>query len=190
MNRLPFPLLLALAIVLAPVVAPTAARAQLMQTPDTDFLEMVKNGRTDDVGRAVTRGQSPNTSDSSGRTAIMYAAAAGYVEIIQLLVNNKANFRMKDRQGRSAVYWAAATGQEDALALLLELGASASEADRQGTTPLMVAARRGFDGIVKRLLDAKADINATDHTGRTALMWSQESRNPKVAQLLKQAGAR
>jgi ankyrin repeat protein len=190
MNRFPLLLLLALALAFGAPAGPGALRAQIMQTPDSDFLELIKNGKTEEVGRTLTRGQSPNTSDSSGRTAVMYAAAAGYIDIIQLLVKNKANFRMKDRQGRSAVFWAAASGQEEALALLLELGASPSEADRQGTTPLMVAARRGFEGVVKMLLAAKAEVNATDHTGRTALMWSQESRNPQVPRLLKEAGAR
>ena len=161
-----------------------------MQMPDTEFLEHVKNGRAEEVSRSIIRGQSPNTSDANGRTAMMYAAAGGYIDIIQVLAKNKANVRMKDKQGNSALYWAAASGHEDACEVLLQLGAAVNDADRQGTTPLMVAARRGLDGVVRQLLAAKADVNATDHTGRTALMWSKESRNPRVQKLLVEAGAR
>ncbi|MGQ0676584.1 MAG: ankyrin repeat domain-containing protein [Rhodospirillales bacterium] len=184
------PHLLILAVIVAPLFVCGAARAQIIQTPDADFLELVKNGKTEDVARTLIRGQSANTADSNGRTAMMYAAAGGYVEIIEILVKNKANVRIKDKQGRSALYWAAAMGHEDALELLLKLGAPANDPDRQGTTPLMVASRRGFEGVVRQLLAAKADVNATDHTGRTALMWSQEGRNPHVPKLLKEAGAR
>ncbi len=180
---------LILALTLAPLFAPGVARAQL-NLPDTEFLEFVKGGKAEDVRRSLIRGQSPNTSDSTGRNAVMVAAAAGHVEIIQILADNKANIRVKDKQGRTALYWAAASGQEETVEALIKLGAPASDPDRQGTSPLMVAARRGFAGVVRQLLAAKADVNATDHTGRTALMWSQESRNVHVPKLLKEAGAR
>jgi ankyrin repeat protein len=192
MKRRFFWLISALLLALS---APGIVRAQmgsggLMQLPDTEFLEQVKQGRTEEVNRQIIRGQSPNTSDANSRTALMYAAAGGYVDIIQLLVKNKANLRMKDKQGNSALYWAVASGHDEAVEALLQLGAPPNDPDRQGTTPLMVASRRGFEGAVRQLLAAKADVNLTDHTGRTALMWSKESRNPQVQKLLLAAGAR
>src|SRR5262249_23118083 len=108
----------------------------------------------------------------------------------KLLVENKGNIRLKDREGRTALFWAAGNGQAEATEALLQIGAPANDIDRQGTTALMIAARRGFEDVVRVLLQYKADPNLTDHTGRTALMWSGETRNPRIPQMLKQAGAR
>ena len=69
---------------LALALTSAALRAQILQTPDADFLELVKNGRTEEVSRSITRGQSANTSDSSGRTALIYAANGGYIDMIQI----------------------------------------------------------------------------------------------------------
>ncbi len=193
MNRLLFRSILVLTLSL--LIAAGDARAQfgsggIMQLPDTEFIEFVKQGKTEEVSRALIRGQSPNTSDSNARTALMYAAAGGNVEIVQLLAKNKANVRLRDKQGNSALYWAVVSGHEEVVEALVQVGAPVNDPDRQGTTPLMVAARRGFEGVVRQLLAAKADVNATDHTGRTALMWSKDGRNPQVQKLLMAAGAR
>jgi ankyrin repeat protein len=178
---------MAVAITLA--IGAGDARAQL-SLPDTEFLEDIKNGRKDNVSRSLVRGQSPNTSNSQSQTALMFAALGGHVDIIELLIKNKGNLRLKDRDGRTALFWASGNNQADAAELLLKLGAPVNDIDRQGTTALMIAARRGYEDVVRVLLAAKADVNLTDHTGRTALMWSADTRNAHVPPMLKQAGAR
>jgi ankyrin repeat protein len=179
----------ALVLAVALVVGAAGARAQL-SLPDTEFLEDIKNGRKDKVAHALVRGQSPNTSNSLGQTALMFAALGGHVELIELLVKNKGNVRLKDRDGRTALFWAAGNNQAEAVETLLKLGAPVNDIDRQGTTALMIAARRGYEEVVRALLAAKADVNLTDHTGRTALMWAAETRNAHIPQMLKQAGGR
>ena len=170
-------------------LGPGLAWAQL-SLPDTEFIEDVKNGRRDAVSRSLVRGQSANTSNGQGQTAIMFAAIGNYVDIIELLIANKGNIRLKDREGRTALFWAAASGHAEAVEALLKAGAPPNDIDRQGTSPLMIAARRGHEEVVRLLVGAKADVNLTDHTGRTALMWSAESRNNHIPQILKKAGAR
>ena len=54
----------------------------------------------------------------------------------------------------------------------------------------MVAARKGFADVVEVLIKAGSDVKKADYTGRDALTWAKESRNPRVAELLRQAGAR
>ncbi len=183
----PFLRVLLLAVALA--IGAGDVRAQL-SLPDTEFLDDIKNGRRDRVANSLVRGQSPNTSNSQGQTALMFAALGGHVEIIDLLIKNKGNLRLKDRDGRTALFWAAGNNQAEAVELLLKLGAPANDTDRQGTTALMIAARRGYEDVVRILLAAKAEVNMTDHTGRTALMWAAETRNAHIPQMLKQAGGR
>jgi len=181
---------LRLSLVAAMLVAgPGLAWAQL-SLPDTEFLEEAKNGRRESVYKSLVRGQSANTSNSAGQTALMYAAMGNHVEVIEVLVQNKGNVRLKDREGRTALFWASSGGHVEAVEALLKVGAPPNDIDRQGTSALMIAARRGFEEVVRLLIAAKADVNLTDHTGRTALMWSAESRNTQVPAMLKKAGAR
>jgi len=181
---------LRLSLVAAMLVAgPGLAWAQL-SLPDTEFLEDVKNGRRDNVYKSLVRGQSANTSNGIGQTAVMFAAMGNHVDIIDLLLQNKGNVRLKDREGRTPLFWASAAGHSEAVEALLKAGAPPNDIDRQGTSALMIASRRGFDEVVRLLIGAKADVNLTDHTGRTALMWSAESRNAQVPAMLKKAGAR
>lgn len=182
-------LLRALVLAVALAIGAGDARAQL-SLPDTEFLEDVKNGRKDNVARSLVRGQSPNTSNSSSQTALMFAAMGGHLDIIDILVKNKGNVRLKDREGRTALFWAAGGNQPEAVELLLKLGAPPNDTDRQGTTALMIAARRGYEEVVRVLLAAKAEVNLTDHTGRTALMWAAETRNQHIPQMIKKAGGR
>lgn len=181
---------LRLSLVAAMLAAgPGLAWAQI-SLPDTEFLEDVKNGRRDNVYKSLVRGQSANTSNGLGQTAVMFAALGNHVEILELLITNKGNVRLKDREGRTPLFWAAGSGHADAVEVLLKAGAPPNDIDRQGTSALMIAARRGFEEVVRLLIAAKADVNLTDHTGRTALMWSAESRNTQVPAMLKKAGAR
>lgn len=168
---------------------PGLAWAQL-SLPDTEFLEDAKNGRRENVYKSLVRGQSANTSNSAGQTALMYAAMGNHVEVIEVLVQNKGNVRLKDREGRTPLFWASAAGHVEAVEALLKFGAPPNDIDRQGTSALMIASRRGYEDVVRLLIAAKADVNLTDHTGRTALMWSAESRNSQVPAMLKKAGAR
>jgi ankyrin repeat protein len=168
---------------------PGIAWAQL-SLPDTESLEDAKNGRRENIYKSLVRGQSANTSNSAAQTALMYAAMGLHAEVIELLVQNKGNVRLKDREGRTPLFWASAGGHPEAVEALLKAGAPPNDIDRQGTSALMIASRRGFDEVVRLLIAAKADVNLTDHTGRTALMWSAESRNAQVPAMLKKAGAR
>lgn len=171
------------------VAGPGVSWAQL-SLPDTEFLEDVKNGRRDNVYKSLVRGQSANTSNGLGQTAVMFAAMGNHLEIIDLLIQNKGNVRLKDREGRTPLFWASAAGHPEAVEALLKAGAPPNDIDRQGTSALMISSRRGFEDVVRLLIAFKADVNLTDHTGRTALMWSAESRNPQVPAMLKKAGAR
>lgn len=72
---------------------------------------------------ALTRGVSPNATNTVGWTPTHAAAAGGHCKSIRLLVKNGADIEIVDRGGNSPAHQAAKNGHPNALELLGELGA-------------------------------------------------------------------
>jgi ankyrin repeat protein len=128
--------------------------------------------------------------DTDGRTPLSHAAELDLVEIIQLLLNSKADINLEDKRGRTPLLWAAQTGHQTIVSkLLASAGVNVDYPDSDGRTPLSHAAELGPAGIVQLLLDSNADINLKDKRGRTPLLWAtQEGHQTLVSKLLASAG--
>ncbi len=111
-------------------------------------------------------------TDTEGSTALFYAARAGCLPIMQLLLEAKAKVDHRNNYGFTPLHWAAQHGKEAAVELLVEHKARvnatpcdhlAVEDGAQRKTPLFLAASRSPKkggpavGVVKILLKAKAD---------------------------------
>jgi ankyrin repeat protein len=118
----------------------------------------------------------------SGLTSLMEAAYQGYVDCVELLLQNGADVNATTKDGVSALMRAAEKNHSACITLLLEKGADVNAKDTCGITPLMWAA--SFGGDVKAtqlLLDAGADQTARDQWGKTAL---QSADTDEVVSLL------
>jgi ankyrin repeat protein len=144
----------------------------------------------------------------------MYAAGAGYLETVQLLLEKGANVNAKTRGGWTALTWAAWGGSSDVVKLLegrvaaktlmdaaclgdlkllqqlIKEGANVKmETLVEERTPLMGAVRRGHLEVVKALIALGANVNAKTDDGRTALTEAVENGNVEVVRLLLDKGA-
>jgi ankyrin repeat protein len=121
--------------------------------------------------------------DEKGSTALHMACEEGEVDVVQLLIDAKADVNAQNNDGRTPLMWV----KEGLLAkLLIENGADLEVEDDTGSTTLYYACLRGVE-VVHILIDAKADVNAQNIYGRTPLMNSVE--NLDVAKLLIENGA-
>jgi hypothetical protein len=91
-----------------------------------------------------------------GNTALMWAAARGNQESVELLLERGAAV---DAQvyGKTALTWAAENGHKEMVQLLLERGADVDAKNEDGSTALMHAASRGHRDIVKVLSKSKSE---------------------------------
>ena len=64
--------------------------------------------------------------DENGRTALIIASCKGYIDVLQVLHEAKADLNVRDKKGRTAVFAAAKNGHTDML-----------KVQREGTTVLL-----------------------------------------------------
>jgi ankyrin repeat protein len=124
-----------------------------------------------------------------GATALLIAAACGYLHVSKLLLENGADVQAAMEDGAAALTLAAQSGHVDVTKLLLENGADARAATQDGATALMIAAESGHMDVTKLLLEKGADVRATRQDGATALMIAAENGHVNVSKLLLENGA-
>ncbi|RWS31786.1 Ankyrin repeat domain-containing protein 6-like protein [Leptotrombidium deliense] len=71
----------------------------------------------------------PITADSSGKTALHYAATTGHLQIVNELIVNMGNLNAKDNSGYAPLHLAATEGHVDVVKLLLRSGSHIDAVD-------------------------------------------------------------
>jgi len=115
---------------------------------------------------------SPNErEDETDRTPIIYAAEAGYDEIVRLLIVAKADVNAIDRKGMTALHLCCRNWHPVCGMLLLEAGANVAAEDVHGNTPLHAAAfgSRGRGELIVALLARGADPHRPNKSGISPL---------------------
>jgi ankyrin repeat protein len=124
--------------------------------------------------------------DFTGMTPFLYAARAGDVTVMRLLLEHKADPHIPTFAGTTPLMAAAGInwvfdqtydeGPEkllEAVKLCHELGMDVNATNSMGLTALMGAANRGSDEIIKFLVEKGARLDPKDNEGRTALTWAE-----------------
>lgn len=161
------------------------ANAQLL-SPDPLY-DAAERANYADTQKALLAGASPNVRGKNNSTALIAAARAGSIDVVELLLNYKAIPNLVDGGGNTALAHAALNDFEEIVNVLLRSGASINHANKQGKTALMRAAEVGSNFSVAALLSAGADSTLTDFTGRTAYDLARENRRNSVLITLRKA---
>ena len=91
------------------------------------------------------------------------AARGGDVEMVQLLLQYRADPEVQASDGSTALFAACEYGHLSVAHLLYSLGVKTTTANRMGTTPLLVAAARNQLEIIRFLYACGADLHAPGH---------------------------
>ena len=122
--------------------------------------------------------------DDYQMTALIHAAALNKLEVMKVLLQNKANCKAKDKLGSHAAYEAAWFGYLDGLMMLVEKDGDVIDLKGfDGETPLIAASREGMVDVCKYLVEEmNANVNLKNNNGKTAL---QHARSPEIIAILK-----
>jgi hypothetical protein len=135
------------------------------------------------VRELLAQGVAVDEIDNRGYTPLVLAAINRNVDVLQMLIEHKADVNRKDNHGYTVLGAAAATGNEEMVRLLLDNGALINEPGLHGHTPLIQAIMVGSDDMVRLLLEKGADPAAKGTDGRTALEWAVICSNTKIGLL-------
>ncbi|TDH70228.1 hypothetical protein CCR75_002892 [Bremia lactucae] len=133
-------------------------------------------------------GASFDARNSSGMTAMHYAASTGNAALVSLLVSRGANVNQRDSRGATALHWAVFEGFQYTAMLLVGYGANQKLCDSEKQTPLMIASALGDAFLSKQLVVEGAPVHAKDKHGRTAMDIARQGAHFDTARALK-AGA-
>lgn len=130
-----------------------------------------------------------NQKNKMGYTALMVAANFGYLDAVQLLLENGAYLAPKNYSGNTALHLAIKSQHPDPKIVALLLNAwprNANAKDSDGSTPLHHAAQLNNLEFVKLLLESKADASIKNKAGLNALHSSILEKNIETTILLLQ----
>ena len=102
-------------------------------------------------------------------SALQLAATDGHLDVVERLLQEKADVNTANVEGLTALHLAVLGGHLDMVERLLKEKANINFANWRGQTALHLAIYGVHLDIVEKLLREKANVNAADSTGWTAL---------------------
>uniref|UniRef100_A0A3Q3T1G1 Uncharacterized protein n=1 Tax=Mastacembelus armatus TaxID=205130 RepID=A0A3Q3T1G1_9TELE len=130
-----------------------------------------------------------NQRDKENRTALHIACASGHVEMVQFLVDSKAELNLCDNQNRSALMKGVQCQHERCVITLLDSHADPNLVDINGNTALHLAANIPSVSTAGLLLEHGAGINAQNKEGFTPLTVAVREDHIEMAEFLLKKGA-
>ena len=146
-------------------------------------------GSVEAMARLLDNGAHVNATNSTGATALMWAATD--MSKVKLLLARGADAKIASQRGRTALFNAARTDASAAIVrVLLEAGSDVNALDGFKQSVLHAATLGNDTETVRQIVAAGGDVNAIDGAGLTPLIHASASRNLDVVRLLLAKGAR
>lgn len=134
------------------------------------------------VQALIASGAEVNAQENSqNQTALMWAVAESHPDVVQALVDHRADVHARTRSTRMLVV------RGDMAQVPNDSSIDTTETG--GTTPLLFAARQGDIESAKVLIEAGAKVNETAADGSTALVIAMHSGHGEFASFLLDRGA-
>ena len=191
------------------IANPTKLKHRIFYTtpskgPDAKWFDAVKQGDLETIQLMVKNGQDIEVKDNAslGQTALGWAAFIGYADIVDYLIENKANLMATDKADVSNALKSAGLGKNvivfEKLYKLLQNKVNLDDQsnDTQGETLLIVASSNNRGDIVKYLLDNDVNTNLVttekdqNHPAynQSAFSFACKNGNTEVIKILQQHG--
>lgn len=155
----------------------------------------IRTGQTDKALEILELIEDVNILTKYG-SFLQLAAQKADVQLINKLLEKKANVNLVDPNGEGALHYAIKSGNSQTVKLLLETGIDvnlvptkvitqgAESTTSQELTALQRAVSNGSLELVQILLEHKADVNLTAKNSKPALHFAAEQGNAELARIL------
>ena len=126
-----------------------------LMADEDPFFAACRKGETEQVRVALSEGEDPNKVDQNGNPAVVLAAGAGHLGVVELLLALPGvRVNEVDQQGWTALHEAAQYGHAPVVEVLLaHPDIRVNKVDQWGWTALHIAARNGHAPVVEFLLN-------------------------------------
>eukprot|EP00284_Hemiselmis_tepida_P018673 CAMPEP_0174936494 /NCGR_PEP_ID=MMETSP1355-20121228/57632_1 /TAXON_ID=464990 /ORGANISM="Hemiselmis tepida, Strain CCMP443" /LENGTH=296 /DNA_ID=CAMNT_0016183275 /DNA_START=1 /DNA_END=888 /DNA_ORIENTATION=+ len=146
-------------------------------------------GQLDKVRELISCGANPNSFDWDRRSALHLASAEGHADIVEELLQHKADPTFKDRWGADPLKDAIRGKHAKVQALLKAAGALGAKDDHSDHGPTMgekmcTSAAKGDLQMLKLLVGQKGSVNACDYDKRSALHLASAEGHSDVVRFL------
>lgn len=139
----------------------------------------------------IENGANIEAVDPNGATPLHYAARYGYLAMVQLFVNRKANLNAKTNH-HYVIHEAVRGANTDIIVCLLKNGVPVDSVDNEGDTPLEWACERNDEvgkAFMRLLMAYKADIDHQNLLGNTTLHLAVQDKHARAIEFIVDAGA-
>ncbi|KAL8923308.1 MAG: hypothetical protein Q9208_004708 [Pyrenodesmia sp. 3 TL-2023] len=144
------------------------------------LLQAARQGDSLLIEVAVEEGADVNAKGPEGKAAMHEAAIQGHPDIVQLLIDLRADINIRSTPRgdaglrkfhgtRTPLHWAAEKGHDDIISLLLDNNAEINAKNCTDRTPLQEALMRHHTSAAQLLLDHGASVGIHDDEGWTPL---------------------
>ncbi|MBI4023623.1 MAG: ankyrin repeat domain-containing protein [Verrucomicrobia bacterium] len=130
----------------------------------------------------------PSGSIEEASHPLLAAVDNGDLESLRKLLNQGADFEVKNARAETPLMIAAKQGRADMVRMLIRMGSDVDVRNDHGSA-LTIAVEKGDLDVANLLLASEADVDARDSQRRTPLMTAAHLGNPEMATLLMEKGA-
>ena len=159
---------------------------ELKPSADSTLHAAALNGNIQAVRAFISKGLKPDTEDTDGRTALMYASYNGYTDLVRELISLGADVNKRDKYGRTSLLFASSGPYPETVKVLLDNKADPDIADsEEGFTALMYASAEGHIENVRILLAYNSNPSLKDIDGDSALAFAIRNGHTDITNLLR-----
>ncbi|XP_071181368.1 uncharacterized protein [Mytilus edulis] len=125
-----------------------------------------------------------NHCRKDGGSPLFMACQNRHTEVVQILINNKADISKCKDTGSSPLFMACQEGHTEVVQILINNKADINKCQDTGASPLLIACQNRHTEIVQMLINNKADTNKCSNDGVSPLYMVCQEGHTEVVQML------
>ena len=161
------------------------SRLEYINFPVTSMLfESCKSNNVPVINHLLLKGFDVNVFNDKHESPLHIASSYGYLDIVKLLVENKANIDSVDEKGNTPLMCACENKHEETALFLIHSKANLNIFNNEKNSPLHSAVRNNFIRIIEEGIKRGCDLNIIDKNDNTPLIEASRIGNTEIIKLL------